>query len=52
VPAAATDLEMPAAPEPQPPPGSGLPQGRVLMSPGAHQPNAAFFTQLLTQTRF
>lgn len=52
MPAAATALEMPAAPEPQPLPGSGLPQGRVLMSPSAHQPNAAFFTQLLTQTRF
>ncbi len=50
---AAADLGMPAEPELQPPPpDNGLPQGRVLMSPGTHQPNAAFFTQLLTQTRF
>ncbi len=48
-----TDPQPPAAkPELQPPPDPGIPQGRVLMSPGAHQPNAAFFTQLLTQTRF
>ena len=34
------------------PDGTPLPQARVLMSPGQHQPNAAFFTQLLAQTRF
>src|SRR5262249_18230789 len=50
-----TDLPMPAV-QPdvaaQLPADTGAPQARVLMSPGAHQPNAAFFTQLMTQTRF
>jgi hypothetical protein len=46
------DLGMPAEPQLQPPADSGTPRARVLMSPGAHQPNAAFFTQLLSQTRF
>ena len=33
------------------PPGAepGIPQARVLMSPGPHTPNSAFFTQVVTQ---
>jgi hypothetical protein len=41
-----------AAPDPAldlVPPDDGLPKPRVLMSPGPHAPNSAFFTQVLTQ---
>ncbi len=49
---APTDPGMPPDPQLQVLPDPGVPQARVLMSPGTHQPNAAFFAQLLSQTRF
>jgi hypothetical protein len=32
------------------PADSGVPKPRIIMSPGPHAPNSAFFTQVLTQT--
>jgi hypothetical protein len=41
-----------AAPEapPEPAADAGVPKPRIIMSPGPHTPNSAFFTQVLTQT--
>jgi hypothetical protein len=37
----------------EPPVDTSIPQPRVLMSPGPHTPNSAFFTQIVTQgTRY
>jgi hypothetical protein len=32
------------------PADTGVPKPRIIMSPGPHTPNSAFFTQVLTQT--
>jgi anthranilate/para-aminobenzoate synthase component II len=39
----------PDASSPQSAPVSDVPQPRILMSPGPHTPNSAFFTQVLAQ---
>jgi len=40
---------LPDASSPQSAPVSDVPQPRILMSPGPHTPNSAFFTQVLAQ---
>jgi hypothetical protein len=46
--AALAQPALPMAMEPAPA-DDGLPKPRILMSPGPHAPNSAFFTQLLSQ---